>query len=324
MMHAAVRLSAFAVLLLFPQDKKPVQLAGEVADPEHLGIMFSDGSLAVLEAKGVAEKSGLKIGDTIKKIEGTEVASWDDCVGVFQNRCLAAELRLDVDRDGKNAKVTLKLSANKAAITGGRGGKSGGRSIKADGKDRTYEVKAPPAATKGAPMPLLVLLHGDGGTGKGMIDWTPAANQEAVILALDGIGQSWRDASDLAFVLAAIDAAKAEFNVDLRRVYALGFSSGAFLAYKLGVERGHVFAAVGCYEGAASPSEKPSKRKTAFVFLAGANDPTVRATDIKRAGDDLKTRGHAVEYLEIKNLDHDYKSEHSKALWERVKTYVIK
>jgi predicted esterase len=315
------------VLIAF-QDRKPVSTAGDIDAPDAIGVSLNDVNpergLSVLDSKGLADKAGIKGGDTIKKVEGVDVKSWDDFVGVCQEKCLAAELKLDIDRDGKAQKVTLKLSAQKSPVSGGRGGKSGSRSIKAGDKDRTYEVKAPPAATKGAPLPLLVLLHGDGGTGKGMIDWTPAAGQEAILLALDGIGQGWRDAGDISFVMAAIEAAKAEFNIDLRRVYAIGFSSGAFLAYRLGIEKGHVFAAVGIYEGSGSPVEKPSHRKTAFVFLAGAIDPTVRAADIKKSADDLKTKGHVSEYLEIKNLDHDYKTEHSKAVWERVRAYLIK
>ena len=321
----------FITLLSFclaPQDRKAVALAGDVGDPATLGISLDDANpdrgLILLEVKGVADKSGLKGGDYVKKVEGSEVKSWDDFVGVCQEKALLCELKLDIERDGKPQKVTLKISGLKAPMSGGRGGKSGSRSVKAGDKDRTYDVKAPPAATKGTPMPLLVLLHGDGGTGKGMIDWTPAAGQEAIILALDGLGQGWRDASDLAFVMAAIDAAKAEFNVDLRRVYAMGFSSGAYLSYRLGLEKGHLFAAVGIYEGSGSVVDKPSKKKCAFVFLAGATDPTVRAAEIKKSSEDLKSKGYPSEYFEIKGLDHDYKTEHSKVVWERVKTYVMK
>ncbi len=321
-MTRATVLATLLTLLVSTQEKRPVLVAGDVESPEQLGLTLTDA--AVGEAKGVAEKSGLKPGDTIKKVEGVAVASWDDILGVLQDKPLLCELKLDVERDGKPVKVTLKISAAKGGTSGGRGGKSGPRSLKAGDKDRTYEVKAPPAASKGAPMPLLVLLHGDGGTGKGMIDWTPAAGQEAIILALDGLGQGWRDAGDLAFVMAAVDAAKTEFNVDLRRVYAMGFSSGAYLAYKLGLEKGHLFAAVGVYQGAANAVDKPSHRKCAFVFLAGANDASVKAADVRKAGEELKSKGYPVEIIEIKNLDHDYKTEHSKAVWERVKTYSIK
>jgi hypothetical protein len=70
--------------------------------------------------------------------------------------------------------------------------------------------------------------------------------------------------------------------------------------------------------------EKPSKRKAAFVFLAGALDPTVKAADVKKAHETVKEKGHPSEYIEIKNLDHDYKTEHSKALWEKVRIHLIK
>lgn len=324
-----LRIAATAILAasLLPAGTA-VLVAGDIAAPGDVGISLDetnpDRGLVVFESAGIASKSGLKGGDLISKVEGESVTSWDAMLGVCQQKPLLTQLKLDVERDGKPAKVTLKISPLKAPMSMGRNGKSGNRSLRAGGKDRTYIVKAPPAATKGAPVPLVVLLHGDGGTGQGMIDWTPAACRDAVVLALDGLSQSWRDDSDLDFVMAALAAARAEFNIDLRRVYALGFSSGAVLSYRLGLEKSHVFAAVGIYAGGPTHVGTPSRHAGSFVFLHGQLDPTLKADAARKASEDLKSKGHAAEFIEIQGLDHDYKQEHSKTLWERVSKVQLK
>src|SRR5437588_324663 len=59
----------------------------------------------------------------------------------------------------------------------------------------------------GAAMPLIVVLHGGGGTGHqtdSIMHFTPIADREGVILAFpDGIGRTWNDGRDDAISLSA-------------------------------------------------------------------------------------------------------------------------
>ena len=156
-----------------------------------------------------------------------------------------------------------------------------------------------------------------------MIDWTPATHREAVLLALDGLNKTWNDGSDMDFVMAAVTQALKEYNIDLRRIYAIGFSSGAALAFKLGYEHGDLFAAVGVYAGLGSKGTA-SKRKAAFVFLHGTADSSASLSSAKATVKDLKAAGYKAELIEEKGLTHDYTQEASKKLWNRVKLHQIR
>jgi len=134
------------------------------------------------------------------------------------------------------------------------------------GVERSFRVCAPPRRSGEGKRrrPLIVLLHGGGGTGVGISrqgDWDRMAVQEGfVTLAPDGTSRAWnagtccgppeRDGvDDEGFVLAAVASVMAEHAIDPTRVFATGLSNGGMMAYRLACVAPHVFAAiapVGC------------------------------------------------------------------------------
>lgn len=129
------------------------------------------------------------------------------------------------------------------------------------GIERTYRVCAPPPRPDrpARPRPLVVLLHGGGGTGVGISrqgDWDRVATREGfVTLAPDGTRRAWnagtccgppaRDGvDDEGFVLEAVARVMHAHEIDPTRVFATGLSNGGMMAYRLACRAPDVFAAV--------------------------------------------------------------------------------
>ena len=113
----------------------------------------------------------------------------------------------------------------------------------------------PPGLDRATPAPLLLLLHGAGGKGDGLMRrFMPMAEQRGIVLlAPDSARQTW-DAirafgsatydtfgEDAAAIDRALAALFAEVNIDRNRVAIGGFSDGASYAISLGGRNGDLF-----------------------------------------------------------------------------------
>ena len=152
------------------------------------------------------------------------------------------------------------------------GEKTGGLKIfelEAGGYKRVYRVYAPLNLEKTKKYPLLVLLHGGGGTGKGMINlarggFEKLADRNGAVLAYpDGIDKNWNDyradktrkaqrenIDDAAFISAMLGKISEAYPVDPARVYASGISNGAMMSYTLACRASDRFAAIAPVAGA--------------------------------------------------------------------------
>lgn len=132
---------------------------------------------------------------------------------------------------------------------------------------RPYRVRAPAA---GAPVPLVVLLHGYGANGLaqdtyfGLGQLVPTRR---FVLAtpdgtLDASNRRFWNATDaccdfartgvddVAYIRAIIDDAKARYAIDPNRVYVIGHSNGGFMALRIACELSDRVAAVMSLAGA--------------------------------------------------------------------------
>ena len=137
-------------------------------------------------------------------------------------------------------------------------------SLDVGGLRRTYVVALPEQLKPGALVPLVILLHGAGGRGLVALQnyrWdTKAAAEGFIAVAPDAapafIGLAanfrtnpryWNDGSDrgpaqhrqvddTAFIARLIDQLVGRYPIDTQRVYATGFSSGASMVHRIGIE----------------------------------------------------------------------------------------
>jgi polyhydroxybutyrate depolymerase len=166
-----------------------------------------------------------------------------------------------------------------------------------DGMKRTYTLYVPSSYDNNKSYPLLILLHGGGGTGEGMIKLTRGgfnalAEKEGFIIAYpDGIENHWNDGrnlrqyrsqreniDDVGFISDLIDTLDKALNIDSTRVYAVGISNGGMMAQRLACELTDRIAAIGVIASAMTENLhsfcKPS-RPIPVLLISGTEDPLV-------------------------------------------------
>lgn len=133
-------------------------------------------------------------------------------------------------------------------------------SITSGGLERTYSVHICSSYDPSTPTPLVIVLHGGGGTGKGMVkltDFNTLADKENFIVVYpDGFEKHWNDGrgiqwqshventDDVGFISALIDHLSDELNIDAKRIYVTGISNGGMMSHRLGCELSHRIAAI--------------------------------------------------------------------------------
>jgi polyhydroxybutyrate depolymerase len=152
-----------------------------------------------------------------------------------------------------------------SALSGSASAKTLPGSISFAGLKRTYLIYIPPSYDKTKSMPLVIALHGGGGSGRHMIKLTRGgvnalADKFGFIVAYpDGIEKNWNDGrraqetgyrahredmDDVGFIAALIGRLIEEFNVDPKRIYATGMSNGAMMSYRLACQLSEKIAAI--------------------------------------------------------------------------------
>ena len=131
-----------------------------------------------------------------------------------------------------------------------------------DGLDRTFTVRAPSRAESAAARPLVIVLHGRGGSGAGVIQragFDAQADREGYLLiAPDGTGnpRAWETGfvpgtgiDDVGFIGALIDTAIVRYRVDRARIYVAGYSNGGALAHRVASDLSSRLAGVAVFAG---------------------------------------------------------------------------
>ncbi len=161
-------------------------------------------------------------------------------------------------------------------------------------------------ANAAAPLPLLVLLHGAGGSGAGIARRLGVAASESgiAVLAPDSRAATWdairgRFGADVEFIGRALDRVFETTAVDPARVAIGGFSDGATYAISLGLINGDVFRRVLAFSPGFFVEGQP--RGSARFFIShGTRD---RVLPIDRCSrpivDALRTSGHHVIFREF-------------------------
>jgi polyhydroxybutyrate depolymerase len=125
------------------------------------------------------------------------------------------------------------------------------RGLVHDGATRTWHEIVPTAcAARTARCPVLIALHGGGGSGNGAQFATATglaaegASRGYVVLAPDALGANWNDGrpeiaagiDDVGFIRAMIADLNRRAGVDPARVFATGASNGGLMSYRLACE----------------------------------------------------------------------------------------
>jgi poly(3-hydroxybutyrate) depolymerase len=176
------------------------------------------------------------------------------------------------------------------------------RTLQHDGHQRRYEVYVPANVRRNAP--VVFMFHGGSGNGERFLrisGWREQADARGLI-AVFPTGERYRitengrmstrwnvfgiedeieeaetpPADDVGFV-DAILGDLGPLGIDAHRVYASGFSNGAGMAARLGVERSQTFAAVAFSGGGLGSAQTPAPRAVPTYSALGSLDDRVLA-----------------------------------------------
>lgn len=176
------------------------------------------------------------------------------------------------------------------------------------GKLRTYYFYTPKSYNPDRPMPLVLVFHGDDGSGRSISNVTrfnELADQKGFIVVYpDGIDQKWSlrgnaqgRVDDVLFVSALIDHLQQQINIDSHKVYATGFSRGGILTQALACKLPDKIAGFASVAGSLPARLKPNcqpQTPISMLMINGTNDH-----DVLYEGDDHTQRGALVSISDM-------------------------
>lgn len=155
---------------------------------------------------------------------------------------------------------------------------------------RTFRIHVPPGYDPNAPLPVLLMFHGGGGSGRQFeetsAEMDPIADREGFIAVYpDGTGtlRTWngegccgaavtQNTDDVGFVRALLDHLEASLCVDRNRVFASGMSNGAIMSHRLACELADRLAAIAPVAGTDLTSTCSPARPVAVMQTHGTAD----------------------------------------------------
>jgi phospholipase/carboxylesterase len=194
-----------------------------------------------------------------------------------------------------------RLGARPRGATSASGASSGPLGL-ARGRDALLQLPDEPRG----PVPLLVLLHGAGGSGEGILRRLGTAARDAgiAVLAPDSRDATW-DAiragfgPDVAFINRALERVFETVAVDASRIAIGGFSDGASYALSVGLVNGDLFTRIVAFSpGFVVPG--PSQGKPRVFVSHGTADPILPIDSCSRViVPALRRRGYDVTFREF-------------------------
>jgi polyhydroxybutyrate depolymerase len=166
------------------------------------------------------------------------------------------------------------------------------------GGDRPVIVHVPVPYDASRPAPLVIVLHGYTGTGRGIVDFlrlAPAAAARGYVYAapdgtMDGSGNRFWNATDaccdfhaagvddVAYLAGLIAEIRAELAIDPKRIAFVGHSNGGFMSYRMACDEAGLVAAIVSLSGATfeDPSDCAPTEPVSVVQVHGTADDTIR------------------------------------------------
>jgi polyhydroxybutyrate depolymerase len=193
--------------------------------------------------------------------------------------------------------AAIGLVSGSALAAPDRTASAAAASMSFGGLDRAFRLYVPSTLDRSHPAPLLLVLHGGGGTGELMERLTLGglnrmADREGVVVVYpNGLDRHWNDGrgvsqyrahrdnvDDVGFLSALIDHLGRSVAIDRNRVFSTGISNGGLMSFRLARELSTKITAIAPV--AISMSEniaqmRPPARPVPVVLIAGTEDPLV-------------------------------------------------
>jgi len=161
------------------------------------------------------------------------------------------------------------------------------RTLQVGDLTRTYILHIPPGLDSTQALPLVFVFHGIPQTSQDvqiMTGFNAVSDRNGFILVYpDGVDKDWNLAipgwnthvDDLTFLSQVIADLGSIARVDPKRIYATGYSGGAFLSYRLACEMSDTFAAIAPVEATILTDPCQPGQPVAVLHVHGTNDQAV-------------------------------------------------
>jgi len=150
-------------------------------------------------------------------------------------------------------------------------------------RQRTYRLFVPPGYDGHQRLPLVLDLHGSGGSSAGQARnsglESVSASERFIVATLDAVDARWNvpvqagRPDDVAYVSDVIDHVARQVCTDEARIYATGFSGGARMTSLLGCRLGSRLAAIAPVSGLRLPGGQCSGGPVPVLTFHGLADP---------------------------------------------------
>lgn len=165
---------------------------------------------------------------------------------------------------------------------------------------REYFLYIPTSYNSKSKYPIVMMLHGGGGTGKAAMEetgWDKKAEKEGFIAVFPDAtrpdpdlpprfgsnGQIWNDGSgrfhagasnvsDVLFLDRILQKTQKDFQVDAHRIYVTGFSNGSSMTFRAGVELSKYVAAIAPVAGAFWLEDVELDHAISVLYMTGTAD----------------------------------------------------
>jgi poly(3-hydroxybutyrate) depolymerase len=195
------------------------------------------------------------------------------------------------------------------------------------GEIMPYRMYVPTSYNGSRAYPLIIALHGLGGTEDAFFEnyekaFPPLAEQHGYIVAgalgyrVDG-SYGWglgtppadpnaRRTQDLSEqdVMRVLELARKNYKIDNTRVYLMGHSMGGIGTWKLAPKYPDIWAAIAPFSGSGAPATLERIKNVPEFVVHGDNDPTVNVQGSRTMVAKMKELGIEVKYLEVPGGNH--------------------
>jgi poly(3-hydroxybutyrate) depolymerase len=288
------------------------------------GQSIGSTSLAIALRKGVDELAARLEADAAKAPEALRAEILfpvDRMANVNRGRL---ELRtFDPERDLAAAEaVAAAVRSGKDPFAGRTGDIRRHYRLDAANEILPYRTYVPTSYTGAKPFPLIIALHGLGGTEDAFFDnyekkLPPLAESHGYIVAAPlgyrvdgsygwGLGNAPADPNtkrtqdfseqDVMQVLARV---RQLYKIDDSRIYLMGHSMGAIGTWKIAPKYPDIWAAIAPFSGSGAPDTLERIRHVPEVIVHGDADPTVNVAGSRTMVAKLKEMGTEFKYIEV-------------------------
>jgi polyhydroxybutyrate depolymerase len=170
--------------------------------------------------------------------------------------------------------------------------------INVDGSDRTYIIHVPKEVVEKNDISLVLYLHGAGANAEiasKYYGWEEKADQESFIVVFpqalpvdqakpsdfkqnpnvwnDGSERANKNVNDVAYLRRVIEDVSSRHSIDPTRIYMSGFSNGASMTFRAGVELSNMLAAIAPVMGQLYLQSPHPENPVSLIYIVGTVDP---------------------------------------------------